>query len=361
MNRIVRSLPLLRKLANTKTMNRFRDALEMKGIRMASSELPFLLSQSGTILLNADLFLDKESKVQLAAAPLVLTAPDVFRRQPAWMLMGAAAALGCEGIAPLERFVGQIGFSRERMCRQYPVKRTIPWDERNMCTGIYAESSGLRSFTQGGPEEIIARCLYVQDGREREMTQNDVDVLERSVSAAREDGMDLLAFATRRLETENDRTEEDMTFLGLLAFGRGMRNDDKSGFGNMHIGEIPVLPVCYGKLIKRVREEILGDEKIDSVWNGRSLATLSEEQFEKEVRNASAFDEIGAGQISRITNVLSERGTVVSVGFTCEGCVSVSFAGQDSASEADVAFNEGSLPDLMELINECKQLCIEIK
>ena len=348
-------IALFHKLHNERLIKKLCKKLEQRGVRISSSDTPLLLSRTIAILFNVDLFLEREPRVQFTSAPFVPSSPVAFRQQPAWMLMGAAAALGCDGIAPLERFVEQIGFSKTRMCMQYPLQKNIQWDDGNIYTGIYREASGFRSFSQGSPEAIISHCTHILDGREREMTADDIASLRHCVALAKNEGMDLLAFATGDPETVNEDIRTDMTFLGILAFGREI----ESGFKNIselfHTREVAVIPVCRDRLMRCVWNEILGSEKKELIRNGRTLKVLPDDIFNEKVKTAAAFEDIESEEMLKIVSILSDCGTVLTAGFDCEGAVSVSFDG----NMADIIFEDGSPDDLIQLISECKTLFIE--
>jgi len=138
----------------------------------------------------------------------------------------------------------------------------IPFSaERKMMTTIHKSGDKYVAFSKGAAGIILSKCnTFVQDGQvivldppRRQIIQSELDKLESNA-------MYVLALAKKEMETlaPTDRTEEDMTFIGLQAMKDPARPE-----------AAPAIALAKGAGIRVVM--ITGDNKLTARAIGKQL------------------------------------------------------------------------------------------
>lgn len=351
MQKLISSLPFFRDARLAKERQAFLNRMERQGIYFSHEDIPSLVGRAGVAVLDSSLLTEDIPSVQLVAAPLELTPVSHFRRQSAWMMLGACVALSCEGCVPLEHFAESISFSSARMARQFPLVSSRPWDDRGLSTGIHRDADGLRAYTQGSLSQVLARCTQILDGHERPLTPMDHRKIIDSAKKIAEEGLDVLAYATRRLSSSVEDAEQNMTFLGLLGVGDQARPDAARGVRSLASAGLRPVALSSHHLSPRV----LRDCSLSS-WGGKSISgSIADAMDDWSLRSASrqayAFDGIAPQRQERILRALSaETEATLAVGFSSPADISVSLCGE----KADVSITRGSLEALSRLVLECR-------
>jgi Mg2+-importing ATPase len=100
----------------------------------------------------------------------------------------------------------------------------LPFDfERRRASALVRSGDGLELVTKGAPEDLLARCVAVEDGagQTRPLTSLDRDRIAVQMRSAAGEGLRSLAVAWRRMDRDADVTpedERDLVFAGLCLF-----------------------------------------------------------------------------------------------------------------------------------------------
>ena len=101
----------------------------------------------------------------------------------------------------------------------------IPFDYERKIMSIVVEdkNQNYRMFTKGALEEVLKSCTKVKLGnRIEKMTKDDQKSIEEIAQQLEEDGMQVIALATKReysgINIFSTKDEQNMIFVGLVAF-----------------------------------------------------------------------------------------------------------------------------------------------
>lgn len=328
---------------------------EAKGIILRNEDVIERLSGLRTVLVDAPLIMEGFDAVRRITAPLETTDPSRLKHQASWMVLTAAISLGCDACAPLEELVREMNFEPERLIRQYPRVKTLPYDgERGVETTIHKDMGGLRSYAKGDTKSILDKCIKVLDGRERVMTDKD---RERALEAAQEmeeEGLRTLAFATRWLK-EPGEYEEEMVFLGIVGMGDLPHLDAPWAMEALRgAGIRPVLVSAREMMPGAVAASgALHGEA--GVMLGTEIEALADDDLSEAAVHADAFLEVSWQQREKLAKAMRRDGVVATLSLEPEsGGMVLALTG---GAEPDVVFEEGGVRTMVRLLGECRALC----
>ncbi|HIQ62567.1 MAG TPA: hypothetical protein IAA66_03145 [Candidatus Avichristensenella intestinipullorum] len=350
MERILRAVTPVRNLLDARAYRRFARAQLEQGVVLRGRETAHLLGRAQIALVDACLVMQGRDEVRQVAAPFSLCPLEALRRQGSWMMLTAAVTLGCAGYAPLERFVREMGFQAERMARQFPQTGSLPYDDaRRLDTTIHRDAGGLRAFSKGDPEAVLARCTQALNGRERPLEDAERAQALETARRMEAQGLRTLAFATRLCDGTSPE-ESSMTFLGVLGMGDLPHEATARQMDALRaLGIRPVLlaraPLTEGTV--RASGVLAGDAQL---LQGNALAPLDGDALRDALRRAGAVVSLERRQRRRIAAALREQGIVVTVGGTPCADVSVAFSPE---ADAD-ALLSGGLDAALRLLSDCR-------
>lgn len=356
MQRLIQSVAPMRDMLYKRAMTRFLENQKGRGVEFSGPRAAELLGEARTVAVDAALLLQGEERVRAACAPLAPCPVERLKKQPCWMMLTAAVALGCAEYAPLERFAEEMSFAGERMARQYPLVERIPYDDaRGIETTLHREGAALRSYAKGAPASVLARCQTVQEGKERPLTSLDRARALEAAAQMEQEGFTALAFATKPLPGDASEPETDMAFLGMVAVGDAPRED---------AGRYPralealVRPVVMSQ--KALPEGLLRRTGLlraqAGLLTGAEAERLDEASLVSAADACDAFVDLDETQRRRVAAALrmAGRAPVIAVGPEACGDVTVSLCG----GEADACLSGG--PEMLaSLLRSCRTFLAE--
>ena len=195
----------------------------------------------------------------------------------------------------------------------------IPFDyERKRMSVVVEEDKAktYRMFTKGALEEIISICNKVKyKGKVIDLDKKMIDRVERIVKKLEEDGMQVIALASKReypgVDVFNKEHEKNMVFIGLVAFLDPPKDDVKEMLINLKkIGvktkiitgdnQYTTLKIC----------NLVGIEN-DKILLGKEIDELSDEELKKQVEKVDIYARMNPLQKERIIRILREKDHVV--------------------------------------------------
>lgn len=242
------------------------------------------------------------------------------------------------------------GFNKEEMEKRFPRLAEIPFDpERKAMTTFHGCDSGVISFTKGGVEAILTKCIPVEKGD----GLPPID-LQRRLQAAEKlaaDGLRVLAIAMKSWERLPDpilveEAESGLTFLGFAGLMDPPREEARDAVALCKTAGItPVMITGDHPLTARVIAEQVGIlEEGGEVVTGPELEAIPFKEFEDRVERIRVYARVAPDQKMKIVRALQDRGHFVAM--TGDGVndapalkradigVAMGITGTDAAKEA---------------------------
>ncbi|MGO4410900.1 MULTISPECIES: magnesium-translocating P-type ATPase [unclassified Brevundimonas] len=201
----------------------------------------------------------------------------------------------------------------------------IPYDfiRRRLSIVVQSNASGgdRQMISKGAFEAVLAQCSTVSDGQtDAPLTPERQAVLEAWYRARGEEGLRVLAVATRRLPPQPDygmTDEVDMRFEGFLTF-----MDPPKAEAVQAITDLAALGVSVKVLSGDNRHVVAYVARAlglasDALLTGADIAALKDEALWVQVERTVLFAEVDPQQKERIVRALQRRGQ--SVGYLGDG------------------------------------------
>jgi P-type Mg2+ transporter len=199
----------------------------------------------------------------------------------------------------------------------------IPFDFTRKRVSIVVEHERERFLTsKGAPEEVLRVCSYCEHGQHIiDITPTIQAKIEKQYSALSSQGFRVLGVSYKKLRedktgyTIND--ENDMTFLGLIAFLDPPKRTAKKSISLLKQANVE-LKILTGdnELVARKVCEQLGLD-IEGLVLGSEIAQLSDDALRRVVEDSNIFARVTPAQKDRIMYALRSNGHVV--GFLGDG------------------------------------------
>lgn len=348
-------IPVIRKHLYGRAVEKFAKEQEARGIVLRNGEVVERLSALRTVLIDTPLVMEGYDAVRCLAAPLDLCEPSRLKHQGSWMVLTAAVSLACEDSAPLVNLAREMNFEPERMIGQYPRLERIPYDAvREVETSIHRDMDGMRAYTKGGINAVLARCVKVLDGRERIMNAEDWQKILAATAEMEGEGLHVLAFATKWLK-EPGEYEEDMVFLGAVGMGDLPHLD--APWAMEALRGAAIRPVLVSADWDIMPGAVMASGVLRSgagIMKADEMDTLDDDALAEATEHADAFLGMDRQRRKRLARAIRRDGAVATLAEAPEsGNMALMFNG---GAEPDVVFEEGGVRALVRLLGECRAL-----
>lgn len=198
----------------------------------------------------------------------------------------------------------------------------IPFDaDRKRMSTLHQTSEGAFMYTKGAPETVIPRCTHLETTLgSAPLTENLRRQLKETEEALAKRGLRLLALAYRRLAVEapSPTIEENLVFLGLVAFedppregvSEAVRSALQAGIKVViATGDHPDTTIAIGRQIG-----LISESQMPQVITGDHLHHLSESQLRTALdAPCPIFARLAADQKLRIVRALKAKRHVTAV------------------------------------------------
>jgi Ca2+-transporting ATPase len=212
------------------------------------------------------------------------------------------------------------GIHRSDLLKRTPEKREEAFDpDINMMATFHKENGRYRVAVKGAPESMLKVCSHVMAGDgEREMSdENRQRWMERNNQLA-EDGLRVLALATKKVETLDSNPYEDLTFLGLAGMLDPPRKEMHQAIASCREAGIRVIMVT-GDQPATARNVGLAvgliDQNEDSIIHGQELKGLDQlsEEDRQRVLQAPILARVSPEQKLDLIAVHQSNGSIVAM------------------------------------------------
>lgn len=195
----------------------------------------------------------------------------------------------------------------------------IPFDyERKRMSVVVEEkeTNKYRMFTKGALEEIVNICNKVKyKGKIVDINDHIIKQVEKIVKALEEDGMQVIALASKReyrgVNVFNKDDEKDMVFIGLVAFLDPPKDDVKEMLTNLsNIGVKTKIITGDNQYTTNKICDLVGITN-NRILLGKEVDELSDKELSKIVEKVDIYARMNPMQKMRIIKTLRENGHVV--------------------------------------------------
>ena len=209
----------------------------------------------------------------------------------------------------LVRLGEDFGFDELDVREHWPRLGELPFDsDRKLMSTLHQFSGGYMLMTKGAVDVLLDRTLLGPGEREE---------IERVNQSFSEQGLRVLAFACRRMETMEVSLEDEnnLLFLGLIAMMDPPREESKQAVAEcIAAGIRPVMITGDHKdtAVAIAKELGILDDPSQAV-TGSALDSLSDEELAKEVEKYSVYARVQPEHKVRIVNAWRKRGCVTAM------------------------------------------------
>ena len=265
---------------------------------------------------------------------------------------------------------GELGIQR------YAKLDEIPFDfsRRMMSVAVEGPNSQCQLLTKGAPEAVFSKCTHFEsDGEIFEMEPILAGDLMEQVNSLNEDGLRVLAIATKKVEkrpTYSKADECDLVLTGYIAFLDPPKETAIEAIAALrqHGVTVKVLTGDNDLVTRKVCTEV--GIKADKILLGRDVEAMSDPQLAEAVSTVDVFARLSPSHKQRVVRALQKRGNVV--GFMGDGIndapalraadvgISVDNAVDIAKESADMILLEKSLMVLEEGIVEGRKVFVNI-
>jgi P-type Mg2+ transporter len=252
----------------------------------------------------------------------------------------------------------------------------IPFDfsRRMMSVAVEGPNGQRQLLTKGAPEAVFGRCTHFEsNGEIFPMEPIFVGDLAEQVNGLNEDGLRVLAVATKKLDARpsySKADESDLVLTGYIAFLDPPKETAAKAITALrqHGVTVKVLTGDNDLVTRKVCTEVGIDA--EKILLGREVEGMSDAQLSEAVSTTDVFARLSPSHKQRVVKALQEKGNVV--GFMGDGIndapalraadvgISVDNAVDIAKESADMILLEKSLMVLEEGVLEGRKVFVNI-
>lgn len=214
----------------------------------------------------------------------------------------------------------KLGIEPETVRSAYPRLSEVPFDsDRKLMSTEHLIDGEYMMVVKGATDILINRVKNIQiTNMVRKLTDEDRRAVELQNRKYSENGLRVLAFAVKKLESEkqlSEADENDLTFIGLIAMMDPPREESKLAVAEcINAGIKPVMitgdhKVTASAIAKRIG--ILKDES--EACEGAVIESMTDEELKEFVPGISVYARVSPEHKIRIVRAWQERGNTVAM------------------------------------------------
>ncbi len=218
------------------------------------------------------------------------------------------------------------GMKNKVLNEKYPRVSEIPFDStRKRMTTVHRTPEGkLVAYVKGASEMVLERSAKILDGKERPISQSDIDENLKVMSGMAENALRVLAVAYKELPDdydlsalEVDEVEADLVFVGLIGMIDPAREEvpkainvaSQAGIRSIMVtGDHRITAVAIAKEIG-----ILNEETDKSVLEGVEIEELTNDELDDTIENVRVCARVSPEHKMRIALSLKRLGHIVAM------------------------------------------------
>ncbi len=218
----------------------------------------------------------------------------------------------------LSLYLGDDEYHRVR--EENPRVDEIPFDsDRKLMTTVHIFGNVRTAYTKGAMDVLMPRMKYVLDGSEiRPINEKDMETINAANLKYSEQGMRVLAFAKKILNSDRPITlddECDYIYIGLTAMTDPPREESKAAVAEcISAGIKPVMITGDHKLTAvAIAREIGIFHDGDLAMDGTELDAISDEELSAKLEKISVYARVSPVHKIRIVDLWQKKDKVVSM------------------------------------------------
>lgn len=229
-------------------------------------------------------------------------------------------AIGEPTECALVNYAYKLGFDKNGKKNEYPRVGEAPFSsERKMMSTVHKKTDGsIVQFTKGAPDEVLKRCTkaYV-DGKPVDMTDELREGILKSNKNMADRALRVLASAMKihgalPADFEPETIECELCFVGLVGMIDPVRDEVKSAIEECkNAGIRPIMITGDHKdTAVAIARELGMIESADAAMTGAELSLLSDEEFDRVVKNYSVYARVQPEHKTRIVKAWQKLGKI---------------------------------------------------
>ncbi len=194
----------------------------------------------------------------------------------------------------------------------------VPFDsDRKLMSTHYKLHGKPTMLTKGAVDVLLGRCIQIRTGEGiRDITKEDVEVIQEQNKYFSENGLRVLAFAYR--ETEDTmclEAEKDLIFLGLISMMDPPRPESMQAVADAKSAGIrPVMITGDHKITATAIAKQIGIfEEGDIAVTGMELDAMSDEELDEKIEKISVYGRVSPENKIRIVDAWQRKGRIVAM------------------------------------------------
>lgn len=248
---------------------------------------------------------------ELIRAAALCNDATLHHKEGHWKAVGDPTEVALIAVA------GKFGINEDELRSKWKRLDELPFDsEKKIMATLYLSPSGEKIiYLKGAPESVIPLLL----NSENSSIVFDKEKVRTEALKLAETGMRVLAFASRKLDSEHSSliTEDDLSdfyFLGLQAMSDPPRIEVKEAIDICHNAGITVKMITgdHPSTAAAIGWE-LGFKNAERVITGKELQNLNAEELQVIVQNTNIFARVSPEDKLNLVKALQANGEVVAM------------------------------------------------
>ncbi len=214
----------------------------------------------------------------------------------------------------------KLGIEPETVRSAYPRLSEVPFDsDRKLMSTEHLIDGEYMMVVKGATDILINRAKNIQiTNMVRRLTDEDRRAVELQNRKYSENGLRVLAFAVKKLESEkqlSEADENDLTFIGLIAMMDPPREESKLAVAEcINAGIKPVMITGDHKVTASAIAKRIGILKDASeACEGAVIESMTDEELKEFVPGISVYARVSPEHKIRIVRAWQERGNTVAM------------------------------------------------
>lgn len=217
--------------------------------------------------------------------------------------------------------LGQEYFVFEKEYRQqHPRISELAFDsDRKLMSALFDVEGHPTMFTKGAMDVLLSRSTHILTAQgPRPISEEDKQRISEVNRQLSEDGLRVLAFAQREIDTLRPLTledEQDFTFIGLVSMMDPPREESKQAVADARRGGIRTIMITGDHKVTAtaIAKQIGIFREGDMALSGPELDAMSDEELDQMLEKVSVYARVSPEHKIRIVDRWQKRGRIVSM------------------------------------------------
>ena len=273
----------------------------------------------------------------------------------------------------------KLGKMKSELQEKYPRIDEIPFEsERKLMTTVHKYDDKFLSITKGALESLLPKCEYIDDnGNIREITQNDIEEINKANEQLARNGMRVLSLGYRILpdkDYDKENLEANLTFLGLIGMIDPPRPEAKEAIRKCDLAGITTVMITgdHKLTAEAIARELGLLHEGELVVTGKELEEMDFEKLVKKVKKIRVYARVSPEHKVKIVKAWQKNGAIV--GMTGDGVndapalsqadigVAMGITGTEVAKEAsDMVLTDDNFATIVSAVEEGRTIYSNIR